>query len=186
MVRDIVWQGPIDRLSRKFFLNAAQSPAGHRVLLVPEILCTHLKRWSLAGMVRTDLFARAIPWMHLLIERRAVSRESALNLAVGERLLTAIAGVLCLSLLLALVFTDARWLLLSALCIVMIVIGNAKLLAWVARERGVWFALRVVPLRVLFHVVSGVGALTALFTHSRMPTWSAPSPLSERPEHAAA
>lgn len=160
--------------------------AGHRVRLVPQIQGTHLKQWTLGSMVRTDLFARAIPWMHLLIERRAVSREGALNLAVGERLLTATAGVLCLSLVLALVLADARWLLLSAVCIVMIVLGNAKLLAWFARERGWWFAVRVVPLRVLFHVVSGVGALVALLTHHRMPAWSAPSPLSERPEHATA
>ena len=69
--------------------------AGYRIKKDAAIKGTHLKHWSLAGMVRTDLFHRAIPWTELML-RHGVSRE--LNMsprnrigAVGAALL--IAGV---------------------------------------------------------------------------------------------
>jgi len=51
---------------------------GLRMTLDSQLLGTHLKRWSVAGMVRTDLRDRGIPWVALLVRRRAGS--SSLNL----------------------------------------------------------------------------------------------------------
>jgi hypothetical protein len=42
--------------------------AGHRILLCPEILCTHLKRWTLRSLVCTDIFSRAVPWTRLILQ----------------------------------------------------------------------------------------------------------------------
>ena len=47
-------------------LGARLREAGHRILLRPEIQCTHLKRWTLASLLRTDIFARALPWSRLI------------------------------------------------------------------------------------------------------------------------
>ena len=60
--------------------------AADRALIVldPDLLGTHLKRWSLWGMVRTDFTRRGIPWVDLMLRRRQAS--STLNLGVRHRL----------------------------------------------------------------------------------------------------
>jgi GT2 family glycosyltransferase len=42
---------------------------GHEIRLVKDLQGCHLKRWTLAGMVRTDLCRRGIPWMRLILAR---------------------------------------------------------------------------------------------------------------------
>jgi len=58
--------------------------AGERVRLDPGLLGTHLKRWTLGGMVWTDLTRRGAPWVAMLLRRRSWS--SALNLSWRHRL----------------------------------------------------------------------------------------------------
>ena len=57
--------------------------AGSRIELDPSIRGTHLKRWTLATMVETDLLRRGAPWVELLLERRAAPTH--LNLGARER-----------------------------------------------------------------------------------------------------
>jgi GT2 family glycosyltransferase len=57
---------------------------GARIVLDPELLGTHMKAWSLRGMVRTDLKGRGIPWVTLLARRGEL--PSSLNLAWRHRL----------------------------------------------------------------------------------------------------
>lgn len=159
---------------------------GHRMLLVPEVQGTHLKRWTLGGMLRTDLYARAIPWMHLLLERRGQRASRALNVNAVDMWLTALAGVACAAALLTVMLGDARWLWLVLFCIVCMVVGNAPLLRWFAGIRGAAFAVYAAALRVLFYVVSGLGAAIALLTHHRQPAWPAPASLMESTDHATA
>ncbi|HEX9968263.1 MAG TPA: glycosyltransferase [Solirubrobacterales bacterium] len=56
---------------------------GARLLLDPSIRGRHLKRWTLTGMVRTDLWRRGVPWTRLLLARR--DRSGALNLGARHR-----------------------------------------------------------------------------------------------------
>lgn len=51
--------------------------AGASIELDPALQGTHLKGYTLRGMVRTDLRERAIPWVRLALEGRATTR--ALN-----------------------------------------------------------------------------------------------------------
>ena len=48
--------------------------AGHRIVLARDVLATHMKRWTLAEMIRTDIFRRGVPWM-LLIKRSGIGRD---------------------------------------------------------------------------------------------------------------
>jgi len=159
---------------------------GYRLLLVPDVQGTHLKRWTLGGMLRTDLYARAIPWMHLLLERRSQPASRALNVNALDTLLTALAGVACAAVLLAVIFGEVRWLWLALFCIVCIVAANVPLLRWFARIRGTGFAAQAAGLRVLFYVVSGFGAAMALVTHHRQSAWPPPVSLMESTDHATA
>src|SRR5271166_6170297 len=41
--------------------------AGHRIVLCPGMQVQHRKRWTLVGLVRTDLMDRAIPWTQVIL-----------------------------------------------------------------------------------------------------------------------
>ena len=49
---------------------------GASIVLDPQIRGTHLKRWSLTSMVRTDLVRRGIPWVQLQLESGRSSGRS--------------------------------------------------------------------------------------------------------------
>lgn len=155
---------------------------GERIVLDPALVGTHLKRWTLWKMLRTDLRERAIPWMHLLLSRRTVMGDGPLNLAVGEKVLTALAGIGLACLALALVTRAAAWGWLAAGCAAMIMVGNAKLFAWFARRRGWMFALATMPLRLLFYVVSAVGGAWAVVTHAGQSIPTSLPPLAPSPD----
>jgi hypothetical protein len=139
---------------------------GYRIVLCPEIQGTHLKRWTLAQMVRTDLLDRAVPWMELLLERRHAAREGTLNIKQSERALTLMTAA---GFVLAITGLATGWLsllLLGAGCLVAVVAANSRLLSWFARERGIAFATAVIPLRLLFYLVSGAGAAWAVLLYA--------------------
>lgn len=63
--------------------------AGGRIRLVREAQGTHLKRWTVRSLWRTDLRARAVPWARLSVTHPEL--RSALNAGTAEKL-----AVLCL------------------------------------------------------------------------------------------
>jgi GT2 family glycosyltransferase len=69
-------------------LGMRLTAAGARIELDPRVQATHLKKWTVAEMARTDLFRRGAPWIALLIEHRVYS--SVLNLGWRHRLSTAL------------------------------------------------------------------------------------------------
>ena len=58
--------------------------AGAKIVLDPELRATHMKEWSLRGMVRTDMKGRGIPWVTLLARRAQAPTD--LNLAWRHRI----------------------------------------------------------------------------------------------------
>jgi hypothetical protein len=69
-------------------LGMRLSARGARLVLDPELCGTHLKRWTLREMVRTDLTRRGVPWVRILLRRRELS--SALSLSPRHRLTAAL------------------------------------------------------------------------------------------------
>ena len=57
--------------------------AGHRIVLARDVLATHMKRWTLTEMVRTDIFRRGVPWMLLI--KRSGTIETDLNVKATRR-----------------------------------------------------------------------------------------------------
>jgi glycosyltransferase involved in cell wall biosynthesis len=43
--------------------------AGRRILLDPTVQVTHLKVWTLASLLKSDIFDRAMPWTRLILNR---------------------------------------------------------------------------------------------------------------------
>ena len=65
--------------------------AGYRILLDKALQGTHLKRWTLRSLLRTDIKDRAVPWTRLLLESRQVPDH--LNLRRDQRLSSALVAV---------------------------------------------------------------------------------------------
>ena len=145
----------------------------YRIALHPEIQGTHLKRWTLGRMLATDFRDRAVPWAQLLLDRRSQTRPETiggtLNVKRSEKVLTLLTAMGVVLMIVALVTRQWSYALSGAACFAAVVAANFRLLSWFALERGVAFAIAVVPLRLLFYVVSGAGAAWAVLLHA-LPT----------------
>lgn len=125
--------------------------AGGAIRLDPGLQGTHLKRWTLASMVRTDVFSRGVPWVGLLLRRRASSR--ALNLGWRHRI-SALASV---GLVAAAVTMSP---LAAAVSLLVLLALNARFYLLVARRRGWAHGIASVGLHVV-HLLSAVAAVPA-------------------------
>ena len=65
--------------------------AGHRILLDKTLQVNHLKRWTLASLLWTDVVGRAVPWSRLILESR--QRVHDLNLRHDQRVSAALVGL---------------------------------------------------------------------------------------------
>jgi GT2 family glycosyltransferase len=125
--------------------------AGYRILLDRDLQGTHLKRWTLASVVRTDITRRAIPWAHLLLENRTVLDD--LNLRRRERLNAMLVALAAGSFVLG--WAHPSFFGLGALAIVAVLISNRELYTFLLRSGGVVFLLACIPLHWLYYVYSG-------------------------------
>lgn len=133
--------------------------AGHRIRLVKDMQGTHLKQWTLPGMMKTDLFQRGVPWVVLLKRHPDVPND--LNLNLGARVATALAGLFLLGLLLlipglpwSLQFWPGVWLPLVAVAGIAWIQRDFIGLMW--RRFGLLDALAAVPLQLLFFIACGL------------------------------
>jgi hypothetical protein len=151
---------------------------GYRLLLRPQIQATHLKRWTLLGMVKNDLLDRGVPWMRLLLAGEAAGNGS-LNVRPSEKVITGLAGV-SISALIAAPFLGKSMLAAGTLLLLIVVAVNIRFFAWCARLRGVSFALAVVPLHVLHYVVNATAVAFATARYLLRPSARSggPSPLA--------
>src|SRR6185295_15988203 len=63
--------------------------AGFRCELRKDVQATHLKRWTLRTLIRTDLFCRAIPWTELMLRLRLYPDD--LNFSYAQKISTLLA-----------------------------------------------------------------------------------------------
>jgi glycosyltransferase involved in cell wall biosynthesis len=154
-------------------LGARLHAAGHRIDLNPEIQVTHLKRWTLWGLVRTDVRDRGVPWLLLMLRERSMPAD--LNVTFAHRISVALVGALVLlagaMLLNALVgpLTAFRLPVAGAwgmvFCAALLLFLNRDLYQFFARKRGLLFAIGTVPLHWLYYAYCGVSVLLALAAH---------------------
>ena len=119
--------------------------AGGRLVLDPSVQGTHLKRWTLRSMVRTDFARRAVPWIALQVRSGRLS--SALNMGWAHRC----SALACVALVLGVLAT--------ALPVVAVAVGlllglNHRFYALLARRLGVVRGTLAVTLHWLHHLVA--------------------------------
>lgn len=118
---------------------------GKRIRLDKELLCKHLKQWSLRSMFMTDWKVRAVPWARLLGEGRTGLGD--LNLAARHRISGALVALTLQVLLMSLA---APMMLVLAAGFIAAFIGiNASFLRFLLSRGGFAFA----SLSVICHMV---------------------------------
>jgi len=124
--------------------------AGGRIALVPEMQGTHLKRWTLRGVVHTDIVCRALPWSRLLLS--TPHANVALNTRAGEQAKALLAASFWLALLLSLAGVVGPW--LPLLLYAATLYASRRLFALFRRRRGWLFGLAGVLFHQLHYVYS--------------------------------
>ncbi len=140
--------------------------AGHRIVLARDVQATHMKRWSLAEMIRTDIFRRGVPWMLLI--RRSGTVETDLNVKATQKLCVALTGLSLAAAGAGLLGAIARLpgaagLMLGAIAGVAAVVAvNRAFFAFLVRRKGWRFAGAAVPLQLVYYCCCGLSVVIAM------------------------
>ena len=124
--------------------------AGGQILRWPSMQGTHLKAWSVGEVIRTDVMRRALPWARLM--QRYPGAFTDLNVGPGERFKALVAGLLALSLVLA-VFRPA-FLFSAVLLFGLALFVNADLFRLFRERNGVGFAVRALLYHQAYYLYS--------------------------------
>jgi GT2 family glycosyltransferase len=156
-------------------LGARLVRAGRRIVVRKDVLATHLKRWTLRGLLKADVWDRGVPWTELIL-REGKGLPNDLNLKTAERVSAALAcGVAGLGFgaLSGVLLPRAAWLGALAAALLGFVAWNREFYRFFAGARGPAFAARVVPLHVLYYLYSiaafGIGAARHVARTRRRP-----------------
>ena len=108
--------------------------SGKTIRLLKSLQVTHLKRWTIAGLLRSDIAERAIPWTRLACER-GLPRD--LNFRLSDRLSSVLAWLLPLGL------AAGAWrpsgLILAAAAALLLLLLNRPLYRFFREKRGLLF-----------------------------------------------
>jgi Glycosyl transferase family 21 len=130
---------------------------GARILLDPRIRGRHLKRWTVADMVRTDFGRRGVPWARLLL--REGSDSTALNLGWRRRLSAATSVALLASLV-------ARRPRVAAMALLANLVLDRDLYALLARRGGPRLLVAGIGLHQLHQLSAAASVPAALALHA--------------------
>jgi glycosyltransferase involved in cell wall biosynthesis len=133
--------------------------AGYRIWLDKDLRSTHLKHYTLASLVRSDVLGRAIPWTRIMLESRQFRND--LNTRFHH-----VASVPISILLLVSLMRWELWLPVTLPLAVIFLALNRQFLGFLLRERGIWFAMRSAGMCWLGYLYSGVGAAAGLLAHA--------------------
>jgi GT2 family glycosyltransferase len=132
--------------------------AGARIVLDPAIRGTHLKAWTLRGMVHTDFARRGVPWVALLL--RSGRGSTALNLGWRHRISAAACAVGVPAL-------PARRPRLAVLALLVLLAANRDFYLLLARRRGLRGAALGVGLHAVHHLIAVAAVPAGVLVHLR-------------------
>jgi GT2 family glycosyltransferase len=135
--------------------------AGYRLRLDPRFRGKHLKRWTLWSSIVIDIRARGVPWAQLIHRYQALTND--LNTRFELRWSVLLAYVLIGSLLATFFVPIAAFAALAATAA--LVALNFSYYSWFARQRGLGFAVLVVPAHIVHHVCNGISYVIGTGLH---------------------
>lgn len=133
-------------------LGVRLKEAGYVVRLCPDVQATHLKRWNIFSLLRTDILDRAVPWTRLILSTSGLPSE--LNLDFKSRV-----SALCIWALLMLAavgfWFHAAW--FGGVSLIGMLIGaNFSLYRFFYERGGLWFAIGAIALHFLYFFYSSL------------------------------
>ncbi len=132
--------------------------SGRRIILARDVQATHMKRWTVFDVVRTDVFRRGVPWMLLI--KRSGTHETDLNVQVAQQVSVAATGLMLIS---AAAAPFSAWAGLAAGgCATAVLVLNFEFYRFLRRSQGLVFAASAFPLHLLYFVCCGVSVVIAL------------------------
>ena len=137
-------------------LGARIRRLGRRILLDPAIQVTHLKKWTLRAVIRTDLRDRGIPWARLLMHRGAMMSTGSLNLRWTEKLSTILVWGAVALVVSVPIMRSWTPLWVAAGCVAIVLLLNLPLWVFFARVRGPVFAVLVMPAHLMYYLINGI------------------------------
>jgi glycosyltransferase involved in cell wall biosynthesis len=132
---------------------------GHQIVLRPEIQGTHCRRWTLLEKIATDLNDRAVPWMRVFSREVSAVRPRRTGRRTVKNINTALMWIALVTAMTALLADRPVMGIVAAACIAAVQLHDRHKLRFFARERGIWFALSVIPLQALSYLVNGVAVV---------------------------
>lgn len=133
---------------------------GHLIVLDPSIRVCHLKRWTLADVLETDLRHRGVPWTRLILHEGPSPAGRTLNVRPVHRWCVVLAIVAALGGPAALL-AGTPWPAWAALAAVLAIVGlNLGFFRVLWRAGGPLVALAAVPLHVVFYLSNAVSAVS--------------------------
>lgn len=143
-------------------IGLRMSGLGYKMILDKNLQVKHLKQWSFFSLIKTDVYQRAVPWSKLILERKTLPRD--LNLRFRDRVSTALLGIAIILVFLYILGLLSKseilgsvylfWTAVASLMVILIL--NRDLYLFFYRKRGFWFALRSIPMHLLFYFYSGI------------------------------
>jgi glycosyltransferase involved in cell wall biosynthesis len=145
--------------------------AGRRIKLNKQVQVKHLKKWTVRGLLRADIFLRAVPWTRLILESNTLLSD--LNLKAAARVSAGLVGLLVLALL-ALPFAaigkipfvpPGRLGMAMAALAGLLFVLNWNVYSWFAVRRGWRFACAATIPHWTYYFYSGVVFVVCSLQH---------------------
>lgn len=137
------------------------SAAGFQIVLAPQVKATHLKRWTLWSILKTDIFDRGIPWIKLML--RAGAAANTLNAKSSQRICVALTWLA--SALLPLMWWQPAAGVVALLLLSLVSALNFDFYRYFIAHSGVWFTLRVLPMHWLYFWYCGFCVIWGTLAH---------------------
>jgi GT2 family glycosyltransferase len=134
--------------------------AGQEIFLDKELRAEHLKQHTLFSLIHND-YNRSKGWFKLILGKKmvrdVVKKLRIANIYPGFMISVFVAFLLFVSLFLSL--WSSRFLLMAMILGLIYLSVNYPLFRFLQKRGGMGFLLRVIPLSIVDHLVSGVGVM---------------------------
>jgi hypothetical protein len=144
-------------------LGVRLTAAGHRVVIDRRLHVCHLKRWTLRSMVVSDIRDRGVPWTRLIFRSRRF--PNALNIDHRARASVALTGIAGINVGVGMAVGSWLAAYLAVAAVAAVIALNRELFVFLMRRRGKWFALRAVPVNLLYHLCNGLSFVMGAVLH---------------------
>lgn len=129
--------------------------AGNKIYINRRMQVTHLKKYSLASLVLSDLFDRAIPFTRLILQTR--DTEIVPEYSMSAKICTIASYLLMVSMVLAIIFRSVSFVLISFICFLLILSLNSKFLLFIQKTKNLLFCAKAFLILCVYYQYCGLG-----------------------------